>query len=161
MKRFIIYILLLCAYTVGLATYVNAMAYEPNESTQQAGYELTEMQRWRLHLYEQVLAQGLSYYDFVLLADKTQGIIRCESGFRQYASDGSVIISEGNIGLFQVNKLAHEKTYTKMGLDMSDPYDNLTFGFFLYERDGISAWYTWSGHCWGGLYQKIKHKLTK
>src|SRR3990167_5083390 len=103
MKRFIIYILLLCAYTVGLATYVNAMAYEPNESTQQAGYELTEMQRWRLHLYEQVLAQGLSYYDFVLLADKTQGIIRCESSWRQQKTDGKTVISKGNIGLGQIN----------------------------------------------------------
>lgn len=110
----------------------------------QASRELSEVESWRLYLYEAAHEAGLTHKDYSLLNE----IVRCESGWRQFAKDGTPIVSSGNIGLAQINKLAHESVYEKMGLDPNEPEDNLKFAVYLYQRDGIRPWKQWSGHCW-------------
>lgn len=105
---------------------------------------LTETEKWRLFLFEESLRQGLGYAEFSLL----RSIAKCESNWRQYRRDGSVVESNGNVGLAQINRIAHEGTYTKMNIDPENPYDNLKFMVYLYKRDGVAPWFAWSGHCW-------------
>lgn len=104
---------------------------------------MTEAEQWKLFLFEESLRQGLRYSEFVLL----RSIVQCESNWRQYNKDNSVVVSSGNVGLAQINRFAHEATYTKMNLDMENPYDNLKFMVYLYERDGVRPWLEWSGYC--------------
>ncbi|GIW70350.1 MAG: hypothetical protein KatS3mg101_1097 [Patescibacteria group bacterium] len=106
--------------------------------------ELNKTENYKIFLLETTFKEGLTYGDFILL----KKIIQCESSWRQFNKDGSVIISSGNIGLAQINKFAHEKTYTAMGLDVKNPYDNLKFAVFLYKTQGTKPWLKWSGHCW-------------
>jgi hypothetical protein len=106
--------------------------------------ELSEGEKYKIFLFETSIKEGLNYYDFILL----KKIIQCESGWRQYTKDGRVIVSSGNIGLAQINKLAHESTYTAMNLNVEDPYDNIKFAIFLYKKYGTKPWLKWSGHCW-------------
>jgi len=103
--------------------------------------ELTQREQYKLYLYKQL---NYNFKAYKLLSR----IINCESGWQQFRKDGLVVISKGNIGLGQINRLAHEKTYTRMGLNMADPYDNLKFTVFLYRRDGVGPWLSWSGWCW-------------
>ena len=105
---------------------------------------LTEMQTWRVHLLEEITARGLKVGDYRTLAE----VIQCESSWRQYAKDGSVLRSSGNIGLGQINQLAHEQIYSALGLDPNDPIDNLTFTAYLYDKSGLAPWRKWSGWCW-------------
>ncbi len=106
--------------------------------------ELSEIEKYQLYLYEETIRNDLKHRDFVLL----KAIIQCESSWRQFDKNGNLLISKGNQGLGQINKLAHEKTYNEMGLDIKNPYHNLKFTVFLYKRDGINPWEKWSGHCW-------------
>lgn len=127
--------------TIGTETYValKSAEYRPVELQ-----DLSETKEWQLFLFEESQKKGLSYQQFRLL----KSIVQCESSWRQFYKDGSVVVSSGNIGLAQINKLAHEKTYRTMNLNPEDPYDNLKFMLFLYQRDGVKPWKAWSGHCW-------------
>ena len=100
--------------------------------------------RWRVYLYEETLRRGLTYSDFRILRE----VVQCESSWRQYRSDGQVIVSSGNIGLAQINRFAHEAVYQSMRLDPEIPEENLSFAIYLYERDGLAPWRLWSGWCW-------------
>lgn len=119
---------------------------ELKQAIQPAGFirPLTEKEQYQLFLYQTVLDEGLAYKDYALL----KRIVQCESSWRQFYRDGTVIVSSGNVGLGQINKLAHAATYSKMGLDVERWRDNLRFVVFLYKRDGIKPWEKWSGHCW-------------
>lgn len=126
---------------------ISVHAYVKLKTAEFSKTELTELgdvAKWKLFLYEESLRRGLNYEEFRLL----RSIVQCESSWRQFYKDGTVIISSGNIGLAQINRFAHEKTYTKLNIDPSDPYDNLRFMVFLYQRDGVAPWLKWSGHCW-------------
>jgi hypothetical protein len=112
--------------------------------------ELTDDEKNKLFLYEEVLRNGLSPRDFFILRE----IATCESSWKQ-SDNGKVIVSKGNIGLFQINFLAHHKTYEKMGLDVFNAYDNIRYAVFLYKRNGISDWQAWSGHCFLPKIQKF------
>ena len=104
--------------------------------------EFDEKEKNQLFLYEEVLRQGLIYRDFFIL----KNIAQCESNWTQF-KNRELVISKGNIGLFQINRLVHEKIYIKMGLNMSNPFDNIKFAIYLYKRNGIKDWRAWSGHC--------------
>lgn len=111
----------------------------------------------REFLKAEIKEQGLTDRDEIILTE----IIQCESGWEQFWPTtknghvaGEVKVSNGNIGLFQINKWAHHAEYEKLGLDPYDTFDNLTYGVLLYKRGGIVAWEKWSGHCW-------KPKLAK
>ncbi len=146
--------LLLIVISVGIATLVHRepnVSYHFVEYIQNASLEL----QLRYHLYNEMMSRGFTYSDFRLFADRKEGVIKCESNWIQ-SKNGKTVVSNGNTGLGQINESAHKKTYTKMGLDMHNPFDNLTFVVYLYDRDGIAPWKTWSGHCWMGLYKKLK-----
>lgn len=129
------------ATTIWIRSYVELKSaeYRPAELR-----ELSDVEKWQSFLFEESVRAGLKYSEFRLL----KSIVNCESTWRQFNRDGSVVLSSGNIGLAQINRFAHERTYTQMNLDPNNPYDNLKFMVFLYQRDGISPWEKWSGHCW-------------
>lgn len=142
-------ILLFLAATILSGFMLSAFAKasdELNRLPQSTGFtrNLNETERYKLFLLEEVRRQKLAYRDFAILRE----VIRCESEWRQFRKDGSAIMSFGNIGLGQINRLAHERTYKAMKLDMKNPYDNLRFAVHLYQRDGLKPWEAWSGHCW-------------
>jgi len=75
-------------------------------------------------------------------------IFKCESTWRQFDETGKPLRSSGNIGISQINIIAHEVEYTKLGLDIfNDPLDNISYAIRLYKAEGIKPWKEWSGHC--------------
>jgi hypothetical protein len=115
---------------------------QPNPSPEQITYiEKTPIEQWQDHLIKEIYDAGLTERDYVILKD----IVFCESSWGQYYENGEVKISNGNIGLAQINRLAHEAEYTKLGLD---PFQNLTYAVLLYKRNGVRDWKLWSGPCW-------------
>lgn len=94
-------------------------------------------------LQQEIKRQGLTDRDFKI----TDAIIFCESSWEQFYKDGRVKVSNGNVGLFQINIGAHHKEYKALGLDPYNAFDNLTYGVMLYKRGGVGAWKPWSGHC--------------
>jgi len=106
-----------------------------------------------MFLLEEVRRQALAFRDYRILKE----VIQCESGWRQYRKDGRLVVSSGNIGLGQINRSAHERTYTAMKLDVKGTKDNLRFVVFLYKRDGLRPWRQWSGHCWEPRIEGLLH----
>jgi hypothetical protein len=118
---------------------------QQKESPAQITYiEKTPIEQWQDHLIKEIHNAGLTERDYVILKD----IVFCESSWGQYYGTGEVKVSNGNIGLAQINRLAHEVEYTKLGLDPFDPFQNLTYAVLLYQRNGVRDWENWSGHCW-------------
>lgn len=118
-------------------------------------------------LRNEITKQGLTDNDYTIL----KAIIQCESGWSQFWErdynghiKGTVKVSNGNIGLAQINRGAHETEYTALGLDPYDEFDNLTYAVMLYKRNGVRDWETWSGHCWKrslakqGIFFDIENK---
>ena len=73
-------------------------------------------------------------------------VVRCESQFHQFRSNGKPLISSRNkdgtydIGLLEINSrwLPLSK---KMGLDIvNNAEDNIKFGQYLLKKYGISQW---------------------
>jgi len=95
------------------------------------------------YLVAEIGRQDLADRDATILTE----IIRCESGWEQLWSDGTVKVSNGNIGLAQINATAHEEEYKRLGLDPYDTFENLTYAVILYKREGVTPWRKWSGHC--------------
>jgi len=52
-----------------------------------------------------------------------------------------------DFGPLQINDFWHEKTMTKMGLDIHDQWDSLEYGFFLMKKQGLKPWSA-SKKCW-------------
>jgi hypothetical protein len=128
---------------VSIATFILVAPLKTTEYKKAELRKLSDVEKWKTFLYEESIKSGLRYEEFKLLSS----IVQCESSWRQFYNDGSVVFSSGNIGLAQINRLAHETTYQQMHLNPNDPYDNLQFMIFLYTRDGINPWKNWSGHC--------------
>lgn len=105
--------------------------------------EFTDVEKWKLFLYYELLQRGFGYKDYSAL----NKVFECESNWNQFNSNGTVLISITNdIGIAQINKRVHQTTYTKMGLDVTDPYDNIRFALYLYSKNGIHDW-RFSGQC--------------
>jgi len=68
-------------------------------------------------------------------------IIECESGFRQFDSEGKPLASKtGDYGIAQINEV-HLKQAEKLGLDvLHSVEDNLKMARILYEIQGLNAW---------------------
>lgn len=78
-------------------------------------------------------------------------VSRCESTFKHYLKDGSVLrgrVDSDDTGVMQINKRYHESTAVSMNLDLEDLYDNLAYARNLYERQGTQPWSA-SMPCWG------------
>ena len=135
------------AVIVGVAGFVQmAKAPATTTPTQEAIITLSPKE----FLKAEVQKQGLADRDFLILHE----IIRCESSWsqvweRDYAGHvkGEVKVANGNIGLGQINRTAHHEEYERLALDPFDELENLTYTVILYKRGGITAWETWSGHC--------------
>ena len=103
-----------------------------------------EAEPWIRHLW----AKTASTRDFRILVE----VFICESDWRQFNDNGGVLVSKGNYGIAQINITAHE-------LDISaidTPEENIDFAVYLYERDGLRPWRSWSGHCWQPRIADIK-----
>ncbi len=78
-------------------------------------------------------------------------IARCESTFRHYLADGSVLrgrVDNADTGVMQINKRYHAHTAAAMNLDLENIYDNMAYARFLYETQGVQPWNA-SRPCWG------------
>lgn len=67
----------------------------------------------------------------------------CESGFVHYLPTGGVIkgrVTPADTGVMQINMDAHGKEVERLGLDMTDLYENLVYARILYEREGVTPW---------------------
>lgn len=70
---------------------------------------------------------------------------------RQFEKDGSVVTGKINHldkGACQINLHYHEKTATKMGLDLLTENGNITYANYLYKTQGLQPWSA-SSACWG------------
>ena len=77
-------------------------------------------------------------------------IAKCESGSRQFNSDGSVLrgkINSKDIGKFQINLTYHGEAAKKMGLDLFTERGNTLYALYLFRKNGTKDW-NWSKSCW-------------
>lgn len=74
-------------------------------------------------------------------------VARCESGFRQFNPDGTVLISRtADWGIFQINQVNH-RTMSKLGIDISTLEGNIEGTQYILKTQGLNAWKN-SSHCW-------------
>ena len=75
----------------------------------------------------------------------------CESGGRQFNSDGTVIRGRENpkdVGKFQINEYYHLADSKRLGMDIYTLEGNTAYAMHLYKTQGTKPW-NWSKHCWG------------
>ncbi len=78
-------------------------------------------------------------------------VAKCESGFRQFNKDGSVLRGRQNsldVGAFQINENYHLKASKSLGYDIHTLEGNIDYAEHLYKTQGLKPW-NWSKHCWG------------
>lgn len=78
-------------------------------------------------------------------------VARCESGWRQFKEDGSVLMSHygtDDAGVFQINKV-HLPELKLLNLDRNKTLDNIAFARVLYDRNGLRDWEASRVTCWG------------
>jgi hypothetical protein len=71
------------------------------------------------------------------------GVAECESGFRQYNQDGSVLrggYGGSMIGLFQLHEKYHRPAAEAMGLDIDSLFGNIAYAKHLYQTEGLDPW---------------------
>ena len=86
------------------------------------------------------------FHDIPIMID----VARCESTFRHYLEDGSVLqgrVDPRDTGVMQINKYYHESTAVGMDLDLENIYDNMEYARYLYEKQGVQPWSA-SAPCW-------------
>ena len=77
-------------------------------------------------------------------------VAKCESGLRQFNSDGSVLRGRQNsqdVGILQINERYHLEASRKMGYDIHTTKGNIDYGLYLYKHQGLTPW-NWSKECW-------------
>jgi hypothetical protein len=77
-------------------------------------------------------------------------VARCESTFRHYLHDGSVLqgrVDPADTGVMQINKRYHLDSAMNMDLDLENIYDNMEYARHLFERQGLQPWSA-SAPCW-------------
>jgi hypothetical protein len=69
-------------------------------------------------------------------------IAQCESGFRQYNNAGTVLLGGvgTNVGIFQINEVAHAATALGLGFDIYTPEGNMGYAKYLYQKQGVKPW---------------------
>ena len=78
-------------------------------------------------------------------------IARCESGFRHYTSDGSVLrghVNRSDIGVMQINRYYHGDRAKALGIDIFNMQGNMEYARYLYNKEGVTPWNA-SRPCWG------------
>lgn len=77
-------------------------------------------------------------------------VARCESQYRQFDADGSVLRGKQNpqdVGVLQINERYHLADSRRLGYDIHTLEGNIDYGVYLYEHQGLTPW-NWSRHCW-------------
>ncbi len=77
-------------------------------------------------------------------------IARCESTFRHFTKDGSVLRGRANkddIGLMQINEFFHGEAAKKLGINIYTIEGNIEYAKWLYEKQGSAPW-VHSSFCW-------------
>lgn len=80
-------------------------------------------------------------------------IARCESEYRHWDVDGSVLKNKQGssaTGVMQIMASVHEKTANVLGYDLEDLHGNMAYARHLYEEQGTTPWNA-SIYCWSGL----------
>lgn len=88
----------------------------------------------------------LYFKDVPIMAE----VVKCESRFRQFEADGSVIrgkVNNKDVGLSQINEYYHAERAKKLGLDLHTVEGNLAYAKLLYEEEGTRPWKS-SSPCW-------------
>lgn len=86
------------------------------------------------------------FHDIPIMAE----VARCESTFRHYLEDGSVLkgrVDPRDTGVMQINKYYHGKTAKALDLNLENIHDNLEYARYLYEKQGLQPWSA-SAPCW-------------
>jgi hypothetical protein len=79
--------------------------------------------------------------------DEMIKIARCESGLRQFNTNGSVLVSKtSDKGIYQINQV-HWENAKALGYDIDTIEGNLKYARYLYDASGTQPWYM-SKHCW-------------
>lgn len=88
------------------------------------------------------------YFDDIpILVD----VARCESQFRQFNSNGTVlrgIQNPDDVGVMQLNEYYHKAQAVKLGHDIHTLEGNMAYARYLYEKEGTAPW-VYSSPCWG------------
>lgn len=77
--------------------------------------------------------------------DLAYNIIRCESNFDSMAVNKNKN-GTADYSYFQINSI-HKQSALAEGYDITDPSDNLEYGFKMLSHQGPNAWYA-SRRCW-------------
>jgi len=78
-------------------------------------------------------------------------IARCESTYRQFNADGSVLrgkVNSADVGVMQINEKYHLKRSIELGIDIYTLEGNLAYGKYLFTKQGSQPWNA-SKPCWG------------
>ncbi len=77
-------------------------------------------------------------------------IAKCESRFRQYDKDGSILRGEENSldrGVMQINEYYHSEDSQKLGYDIMTLEGNTAYARYLFDKYGVKPWQS-SSKCW-------------
>lgn len=76
-------------------------------------------------------------------------IAQCESGLREFKSDGTVLRGGDGValGVFQINEKSHAARAVSMGLDINTSNGNIAYAKYLYDHSGTDPWVT-AYSCW-------------
>lgn len=77
-------------------------------------------------------------------------IARCESTFRQFHKDGTVVrgrVDSDDVGVMQINTRYHGDLAKKMKIDLNTVEGNVTYAKYLYSKFGLKPWSA-SEKCW-------------
>lgn len=97
-------------------------------------------------------AQSVEEYVKTYFADEPvmYAIAGCESQYRQYDTDGSVLHNSQSsaVGIFQIMDSVHSKTAAQLGIDIYTMQGNAAYAKYLYDNEGTGPWLA-SKACWG------------
>jgi len=85
---------------------------------------------------------------FPLILEK---IGHCESGNRQFYTDGSVVkgrVNNLDIGKYQINLKYWSVQAEELGYDLYTEEGNTLMALYIYNNYGVDPW-VWSKPCWG------------
>ena len=77
-------------------------------------------------------------------------IARCESEFRQFNKDGTVLRGREvreDVGVMQINERYHAEMASKLGIDIYSVAGNVEYAKHLYKESGTAPWSA-SKACW-------------
>ena len=71
------------------------------------------------------------------------GVAKCESGFKQFRADGSVLHGGATgqyTGIFQIDSNIHTNKAVGMGFDINTIPGNINYAHYLYNSSGSGPW---------------------